>query len=466
VSTKALVQSRLAFIDALRGIAVVLMVQLHTSHGWVHLTARSGAVWQTAQFLGGLAAPMFLTLAGVSLGLRWASDARHARRPRFGDAIARALQLLALGYLLRLQMWFVDAGGYANRGAYLGQTLLLAAYAAFYFTLGRRRQVGPRDDHAAHRAHQAHQAHQAHDVPGARGRWAGVQAALLRLTDLHAPWTTAQWFAALAAASVLFALGLAQVAQHAPERLTGVLRVDILQCIGGSLALVSLAGGLLQGRFARLLPYCLLACAAAFVASWTRSWVPGPLPEPLAAYLGQWPAAPGKSVIGLFPLFPWVAYAAAGVALGLAWGRLAEARLERRVWQLAAVALAVALAIKESNPALYELLQSAPFLTQPLRVANRLAWVIAFAGLSVALCRWLRELAAPLETLGRASLLVYWLHLPFAFGVAASSISKSLDLRAWALGSLILIVAMWCAAALRIRLEHTGPRIVARAAAP
>lgn len=483
MSTKAPVQSRLAFIDALRGIAVVLMVQLHTSHGWLHLSARSGAGWQAAQFLGGLAAPMFVTLAGVSLGLRWANDARHARKPRLRGEIARALQLIVLGYLLRLQMWFIDAGGYANRSAYLGQALLLAAYATLYVTLGRQRpSAAPAD--AARRAREA----TAPPLPpelsapgagapgggarqGARSPWhpqagATAKAALLRLFDPRVPWSAPRWISALAAAGVLFALGLAQVALHAPERLTGVLRVDILQCIGGSLALVALAAGLLRERFARAAPYCALACAAAFLASWTRSWVPGPVPVPLAAYLGQWPAAAGKSVIGLFPLFPWMAYAAAGVALGLSWGRLAEARLELRVWQLAVVALAVALTIKESNPALYELLQSAPYLTQPLRVANRLAWVIAFAGLSAALCRWSRELVAPLETLGRASLLVYWLHLPFAFGVAASSISKSLDLRAWAAGSLILIVAMWCAAALRIRLEQAGPRIAARAAAP
>jgi uncharacterized membrane protein len=444
VSTKALAQSRLAFIDALRGIAVVLMVQLHSSHGWVHPSVRSGAVWHTAQFLGGLAAPMFLTLAGVSLGLRWARDHARGSAPRLGEEIGRGLQLIVLGYLLRLQMWFIDAGGHASPSTLPAQALLLAAYVSAYFTLARwtARARHNRNEDATS------------DMGGVRDRlraaWGsldpGTRAGSMRIA------------AALAFSLGAFALGLWQVAMHAPARWTGALRVDVLQCIGGSLVLVTAAAAALRRGFARPAAYVLLAIGAACLASWTRAWVPGPLPEPLAAYLGQWPAPPGRSVVGLFPLFPWVAYAFAGAALGLVLGRLSSREREVRVALIAAGACWVALTLKESNPLLYGLLQEAPWLTQPLRVTNRLAWVLVFMGLCLALCRdyaqhaWLRDLATPLVTLGRASLLVYWVHLEFAFGVASSPIAKELGLRMWLLGTLILSVAMWFVA--WVRVEH------------
>lgn len=409
MSTKAQATSRLTFIDVLRGVGVLLMVQLHTSHGWVHPDARSGVAWFAAQFLGGLAAPIFLTLAGVSLGLRWASDAARERAPRFSEDLRRALSLVVFGYLLRLQMWFIDGGGYSLGAAWLAQLLLLTAYALALFALGPR--SGP----------------------------------LLR--------TAAVLWVALA----LFALGLFEVARTAPERLTGLLRVDVLQCIGGSLALVIAAGALLRGRFARPGGYVLLAAAAAGFAVWTRSWVPGPLPEPIAAYLGQWPPANGKSVVGLFPLFPWVAYALAGTAVGLTWARAPEELRERQVLRWSLFALAAALATTESAPHVYETFRAQPWLIQPVRVLNRIAWVLTWAGPSVLLARHAPEAAAPIETLGRASLLVYWVHLQFAFGAASSRISKTLTTPGWAIGTLLLIAAMWLLA--WARLEYPRLRL-------
>jgi uncharacterized membrane protein len=401
VSTKAQATSRLTFIDLLRGVGVLLMVQLHTSHGWLHPDARTGFAWFACQFLGGLAAPIFLTLAGVSAGLRWGADAARERAPRYGDDLRRALQLIVLGYLLRLQMWFIDAGGYSHGAAWLAQLLLLTAYALALFTLGRR------------------------------------------------SWLPLRTASALLLALGLFALGLVQVAQRAPERLVGLLRVDVLQCIGGSLVLVIAAAAAFRDRFARASGYLLLAVAAAALTVWTRSWVPGPLPPPIAAYLGQWVPANGRSVVGLFPLFPWVAYALAGAAIGLTWARAPEDQRERLVLRWSLFALVAALATTESAPHVYETFRAQPWLVQPVRVANRLAWVLAWAGPCVLLARHAGELSTPIVTLGRASLLVYWVHLQFAFGAASSRISKSLTMPAWACGTLLLLAAMWLLAWVR-----------------
>jgi hypothetical protein len=61
-----------------------------------------------------------------------------------------------------------------------------------------------------------------------------------------------------------------------------------------------------------------------------------------------------------------------------------------------------------------------------------------------------REVPSVLVILGRASLLVYWVHLEFAFGAAARPFSRRLDLFGWALGSAILLCAMWFMAYVRV----------------
>jgi hypothetical protein len=248
-------------------------------------------------------------------------------------------------------------------------------------------------------------------------------------------------------------LGLWQVRMHAPDRWTGLLRVDVLQCIGGSLALVIAVAAVHGRRFRARTYYALAAVIAAFVAAWTRSWVPGPLPPSIAGYLGQWPAESGKSIVGLFPLFPWSAYAFAGTALGLTWARAPSERLTRHLLWLSLAALCVALATRESTVAMHAVLDRWAWLTQPVRVAQRVAWVVALGGVCAAARAYVPILVAPIETIGRASLLLYWLHLEFAFGAASSAFSRSLNYTPWAIGTVALVLAMWLVAQIRLGLR-------------
>jgi fucose 4-O-acetylase-like acetyltransferase len=91
-------------------------------------------------------------------------------------------------------------------------------------------------------------------------------------------------------------------------------------------------------------------------------------------------------------------------------------------------------------------------------VLQRVAWVLALCGACAAFSAWLPALVAPLDTLGRASLLVYWLHLEFAFGAASSAFSKSLGIAPWAVGSAGLVIAMWLVAQFRVGLGRGRPR--------
>jgi uncharacterized membrane protein len=409
VSTKAQAASRLAFIDVLRGVGVVLMIQLHTSHGWVRPELRTGSLWGSTQFWGGLAAPIFLMLAGVSFGVRMARAHSRGRLPDYGLELRRALQLVVLGYLLRLQMWFIDAGGFARPEAYVAQALLLSAYALAFFALAQDRL----------------------------------------------DWK--QHAGAACAAIGLFVVGLFQVARHAPDRLTGLLRVDVLQCIGGSLALVIAVAAAHRRGFRLRRFYAIAAIAVAFIAAWTRTWVPGPFAPAIAGYFGQWPAEPGKSIVGLFPLFPWAAYAFAGAAFGLTWARTPSERLTRNLIWLGFAALCIALATRESNDFVHAVLERSPWLTQPVRVTQRVAWVVALGGVCAATQTWMPVLVAPLETIGRTSLLLYWVHLEFAFGAASSAFSRSLGFTPWAIGTIGLILAMWLVAQIRLGLRGVRP---------
>ncbi|MEK6607786.1 MAG: heparan-alpha-glucosaminide N-acetyltransferase domain-containing protein [Myxococcota bacterium] len=87
--------SRTLWIDWLRGLAVVFMVEIHTYDAWLADAARAPVrpAWWWAMHLGGFAAPLFLFLAGLMVGFR----------PSAPRAVAlRGLQVIGYGYLFRL----------------------------------------------------------------------------------------------------------------------------------------------------------------------------------------------------------------------------------------------------------------------------------------------------------------------------------------------------------------------------
>jgi uncharacterized membrane protein len=75
------------------------MFTLHTAHGWLAPSARVGVAETLIRMVGGMAAPLFLWLSGVSLGLRWRLRAARGLEPDVRGELARGLQLVILGYL-------------------------------------------------------------------------------------------------------------------------------------------------------------------------------------------------------------------------------------------------------------------------------------------------------------------------------------------------------------------------------
>jgi hypothetical protein len=127
------------WLDWQRGLAVLFMVEVHILDAWIVPNGRAGheQLYDALMFLGGLAAPGFLYMAGLSQAL---ADEAHARKgldpvARRHAAVGRGLWLLGVAYLVRL-FSFVVAGlwGPGNGLPYvLGVDLL--SLAGFGMTL-------------------------------------------------------------------------------------------------------------------------------------------------------------------------------------------------------------------------------------------------------------------------------------------------------------------------------------------
>jgi len=376
---------------------VVAMVIWHTADGWLDAATRTGQTWAVLRFLGGLPAPSFLFLAGAALGLV-ARPGRSSESPLL-TTLARALEIMLFGYALRFQTWLIDASAITH--LYLARSWL---------PLG----VG----------------------------YALLWSSLRSLDDRRQA-------TRLASAGALLALvGLAQVPFLAPGRLPRLLQVDVLQAIGASLALLTLA----ERRFALLQRPRLALAIGALVAIATApvaSVLPGFLPVPLAAYLGKFDPAAGAPQPSLFPLLPWFAYAAIGASFGTAL-RKSGANDERFIVTSGWLGALLGLCTSEAHPFVQHLFALAPWTMHPMRVAFRVSlvltllligWVWASSGRG-----WL------LVSYGRASLRVYWAHLLIAYGSLGHPWQKQLTLAGWGVRVLPLLLLMW----LTTRIGGTG----------
>lgn len=411
MSTNAQAGHRLDFVDAHRGIAVLLMLWMHSADGWLRPELKQGAAWDLIRALGGLAAPTFLLLSGAGLALGWsavrAGPTAQAALPPQRVEIARALQLVVLGYALRLQMWMLDGAGYRLAEGWAAAVPLTLGYAAAYMSLDR---------------------------------WA---------RDRRAP-------GLLAAAAAGILVGFALLGVLLPHRLAPMLRVDVLQAIGASLLVLTLLRAPLQR--APMLGLAL-AAAIALVTPTLRSWMPGPLPAALAGYVAQWQVPAGQSTPTLFPLFPWLAYALAGACLGLRLGatRSRGGSMTRTALALTCAALVLAVLVYTVVLPARGLAQALPWSIFGIRVAYKAAAAVGLGGLAVLICAApVPALAQSLVALGRASLVVYWVHLQLTFGTAARPIVRQLDLHRWAVGLAILTAAM---IALALAWVHVRARV-------
>lgn len=92
------------------------MVLAHVVDSWTRETDRHGAPFFTLFFIGGIASPLFLFLAGVASALSAAAKARRGGALRAGAAAVqrRGWEVFALGLLFRLQAQLLGLGPLVN----------------------------------------------------------------------------------------------------------------------------------------------------------------------------------------------------------------------------------------------------------------------------------------------------------------------------------------------------------------
>ena len=101
--------SRLLYLDWVRGLAALIMLQGHVFHSFLRNDLRDGGAYVLSQFVGGMPPAIFLFLTGVTLAFLMHSGERKGLPParRVWTAMRRAGYLFAVAYLFRLQLWML-----------------------------------------------------------------------------------------------------------------------------------------------------------------------------------------------------------------------------------------------------------------------------------------------------------------------------------------------------------------------
>jgi uncharacterized membrane protein len=102
----------LEYLDWLRGIAVLAMVHAHVLDSWTRDADRSRQAYYNLQWIGGVASPLFLFLAGVALAMSAAAKARQFGSVNLGAQAARrrGWEIFALAFVFRLQAELLGLG--------------------------------------------------------------------------------------------------------------------------------------------------------------------------------------------------------------------------------------------------------------------------------------------------------------------------------------------------------------------
>jgi uncharacterized membrane protein len=225
-----------------------------------------------------------------------------------------------------------------------------------------------------------------------------------------------------------------------------LLRVDVLNIIGLSMMLMAIVCGAAmkaceltlrrrtpmpaplqeqEADFSRFRPALVTVAVSvtALIALLTpplyTTWRPVWLPWPIESYIDGCHNL-GTPQSWLFPLFPWAAFAFAGLAAGFAlFSAPARAHTTRTLLTFAAIGAVAILAARQfdhSSVALYSVYDY--WHTSPNFLMMRVGILLVIAFLSYAWCQW--GLAtrgfSPLIQLGQTSLLVYWVHIEFVYG--------------------------------------------------
>jgi uncharacterized membrane protein len=253
-----------------------------------------------------------------------------------------------------------------------------------------------------------------------------------------------------------------------------LFRVDILNTIGVSMILMGLmcwAVAALTNDFGRTAvpgppaPQRIRTTAAALLTAaamsaiapllWT-TWRPRFLPWELETYINgvhnlDQPQA------WLFPIFPWTAFAFAGLAFGFILMSQRGHQLDWRLFALAAMAgLMLIYSAKFLDSRSVQIYPVFDFWhTSPEFYMIRLGLLLLFVTVAYAWCRWGfgQKGFSPLIQLGNTSLLVYWVHIELVYGKFSILPHRSQQITGASLGLLTIFLMMLVLSVVRTALK-------------
>jgi uncharacterized membrane protein len=254
--------------------------------------------------------------------------------------------------------------------------------------------------------------------------------------------------------------------------LSDLLRVDVLNTIGLSMMLMGVVCWIVLSlnRRAQAAParvrsaLVISSTATASLISlltpplWT-TWRPTWLPWPLESYIDGVHNL-GTPQAWLFPIFPWTAFAFAGLAVGFVlqseWARTRESRIFLLAGAAGLVLVEVSRWLDARPHQLYAIYDY--WHTSPNFFLIRVGMLLVILSASYAWCRWGAGQwgFSPLIQLGQASLLVYWVHLEFVYGRLSILPKHVQSIRGASLGLLTISLAMLLLAFLRTRMKGRG----------
>ena len=245
---------------------------------------------------------------------------------------------------------------------------------------------------------------------------------------------------------------------------TDLLRVDILNTIGLSIILMGIVCRLAQTRAANAVLAAIFALGISLATPplWTThrpSW----LPWYLESYVNGVHNT-GVPQPWLFPLFPWAAFAFAGLAVGFLLFSEWTARNSAKALALfgaAGVGLYYSsLWLDARAVQLYAVYDF--WHTSPNFFLARVGVLLGIMFFAYAWCRWgLGQVGfSPLIQLGQTSLLVYWVHIEFVYGSLSIMAKRAQTVTSASLGLLVITCAMVLLSMARTRWKGHGGEIL------
>jgi uncharacterized membrane protein len=333
---------RLQYLDWVRGLGAVIMLQGHAFDSFLKSDLRGGGAYIYSQFVGGMPPAIFLFLTGVTLAFLMDSTERKgfAATARVTASLKRAGYLFALAFAFRAQMW---------------------------------------------------------------------------LFGWPAPWTD-------------------------------LFKVDILNCMGFAIAVVSVMA--LFRTVERVRLCAILGLAIAFASPLISQLDLSIVPAGLRAYI-----VPDYHA---FSFFPWAAYLAFGLSAGSVLRTLPAEATERAMQWAALCGGALIVACQYFSGLPYSLYtRSEYWLNSPAQVLTKLGvtlLIIAFAYLWTRYAvrggwSWVRQF-------GTTSLLVYWVHIELVYGRWLWFWKGGLNVGQTVAAAVALILAMLALSAVKTNRER------------